>query len=69
MSNSTTTTNPPRTREETIAEFYRLRAEVAEATKDLTEEEYEALVEDLTRQVNEGLRQHVRQSRGDSLSR
>ena len=65
MSDTITTEKPPRPREEAVAEFYRLRAEIAEATKDLTEDEYEALVEDLTRRVKEGLRQHVRQSRGE----
>ena len=66
MSDTITTEKPPRTREEAVAEFYRLRAEIAEATKDLAEDEYEALIEDLTRQVKEGLRQHVRQSRGEA---
>ncbi len=65
MSDTITTEKPLRTREEAVAEFYRLRAEIAEATKDLTEDEYEALIEDLARQVKEGLRQHVRQSRGE----
>lgn len=67
MSDTIATKNPPRTREEAVAAFYRLRAEIAEATRDLAEDEYEALIEDLTRQVKAGLRQHVRESRGEAV--
>ena len=51
--------------EETIAESYRLRAEIAEAAMDLTGKEHGALVENLTHKVNEGLRRNVRGIRGD----
>lgn len=54
-------------REEAVAELYRLRAELAEATRDLSEDEYEALVERITHEVNEGLRAHVLRSRGESV--
>ena len=66
---SDTSPTPRGDREVTVEAFFRLRAEIAEATKDLTEEEYEALIEDLTHKVNEGLRRYVRESRGEDVSR
>lgn len=65
MSEATTTDTRRLTREEAVAELLRLRAEIAEATKDLTDDEYEALVDDLTRDVDDGLRDRVRRSRGE----
>ena len=65
MSETTTTDQRRLTREEAVAEFHRLRAEIAEATKELTDDEYEALVEDLTRAVDDGLRKRVLESRGE----
>ncbi len=67
MSQTTTTEKRRFTREEAVVELRRLRAEYAEATKDLSDDEYEALVEDLTRRVNDGLRARVRKSRGENV--
>lgn len=67
MLDGSTTEQPPLTRDEAIEQLRRIRADFAEAMKDLTADEYEALVESLTHQVNEGLRRHVRESRGDAV--
>ena len=67
MSQTIATRQKQCARAEAAEELRRLRAEFAEATTDLTEDEYEALVEDLTRRVNDGLRAHVRKSRGESV--
>lgn len=66
MAQTATSQIKPLTREEAIAELYRLRAELAEATRDLSEDEYEALVAQITDEVNEALRVHVLRSRGES---
>lgn len=54
------------TREEAVACFRRLQAELAEATKDLSEEGREALADRITQEVNAALRARVRESRGES---
>lgn len=65
MSDTITTEQPARTVDEAVEDLRQIRAAYAEATKDLTEDEYEALVADLTRRVKDGLREHVRRSRGE----
>ena len=56
----------PLTREEAVARLRRIRAALAEATKDLTDEELEALIERITRRVKAGLAEHVRKGRGET---
>lgn len=52
--------------DEAVQELRQLRTELADATKDLSVEEYDALVEDLTHQVDDALRVRVRASRGET---
>ena len=65
MAEAATEQTKPRTREALAAEWRRVQAEFAEATKDLSEDEYEALVERLTNEVNDRIRRHVLRSRGE----
>lgn len=65
MSDTVTTETPTRTREEAVAEFYRLRAEIAEANPDLTDEDWDALAEWWAADVNAALADHVRRGRGE----
>jgi hypothetical protein len=54
------------TREEAVAELRRLRAEIAEANPDLTDEDWDAIAERWTADVNAALADHVRRSRGET---
>lgn len=67
MSNTVTTEQPTLTYDEAVEQLRQIRAAYAEATKELTDDEYEALVEDLTRRINDGLRERVRKSRGETV--
>ena len=48
------------TREEAVATIRRIRAEIAEQTKDLTDDEKEALVEELSRDIKSGMAERLR---------
>jgi hypothetical protein len=66
MVNSMTTEQLERMdRKEAVARFREIQAEIAEALKDLTEEEYETLINELTDEVNAALADIVRRSRGE----
>ena len=65
MSQTITTDQEQLTRQEAVDELRRLRAEFAEATGELSTDEYEDLVERVTRRVDDGLRERVRQGRGE----
>jgi hypothetical protein len=65
VSQTTTTEKRQFTREEAVAELRRLRAEIAEANPDLTDEDWDALAERWTADVNAALADHVRESRGE----
>ena len=56
-----------RNRGEAIAELYRLRAELAEATRDLSEDEYEALIARISDRVNDRLHARVLRGRGEHV--
>ncbi len=49
-----------------MALFREVQGEVAEALKDLSEQEYESLIAELTRDVNAALADWVRRSRGEA---
>ncbi len=67
MPRSTTTAQTEQSsREATVALFREVQGEVAEALKDLSEQEYESLIAELTRDVNAALADWVRRSRGEA---
>lgn len=65
MSDTSTITTPRRTGEEAVAELRQLRAEIVEANPDLTDEDWDALAERWTADVNAALANHVHRSRGE----
>lgn len=65
MSDTMTTATPRRIREEAVADLRRLRTEIAEANPDLSDEDWDALAERWTADVNAALANHVRRSRGE----
>ena len=50
----------PMSREEAVATILRIRAEIGEQTKDLTDEEKEALVDELSRDIKAGMAERLR---------
>jgi hypothetical protein len=65
VADTTTTERQRRIREQAAKELRRLRAELAEATSDLNDEEYEDLFENVAHRVDDGLRERVRRSRAE----
>ena len=68
MSETIATTQKQRSREEAVEELRRLRAEIAEANPDLTDEDWDALAERWAAEVKAALADHVRKSRGETDS-
>ena len=69
MSQSQTAPSPStekRSPEEVMAELRRLRAQIRADNPDMTEADWEAFADRLAAEVNDGLRAHVRKSRGES---
>lgn len=51
--------------EEAIATVRRLRAEIAAANPDMTDEDWERFANEWAEAVDDGLRRHVRRQRGE----
>lgn len=51
--------------EEALAEFRRIQANIRAANPDMTDDDWDRLGDEWADEVNEGLRRHVRRTRGE----